>query len=92
MLTRPVGRKTLFATYPGAGRARGLANAACRHAQRTGVASGLEAILQRVELTLIDSNAIGGQLLPLLPLRDLQTTTLPVAAPASVEEAPEGGE
>lgn len=52
----------------------------------------LEAILQRVELTLIDSNAIGGQLLPLLPLRDLQTTNLPASAPVPVDVAPEGGE
>jgi len=52
----------------------------------------LEAILQRVELTLIDSNAIGGQLLPLLPLRDLQTTNLPAPAPVSVDVASEGGE
>jgi membrane protease subunit HflK len=52
----------------------------------------LEAILQRVELTLIDNNAIGGQLLPLLPLRDLQTTNLPASAPAPVDAALEGGE
>lgn len=52
----------------------------------------LEAILQRVELTLIDSNAIGGQLLPLLPLRDLQTTNLPASAPVPIDVASEGEE
>lgn len=49
----------------------------------------LETILQRVQLTLLDSNAIGGPVLPLLPLRDLQTSNLPATAPSTT---PEGGE
>ena len=51
----------------------------------------LEAILPRVQLTLLDSNAIGGQVLPLLPLRDLQTNNLPTAAPV-LDDAPAEGE
>lgn len=54
----------------------------------------LESILQRVELTILDSNALGGQVLPLLPLRDLQTTNVPTPAPALdiVDVALEGSE
>jgi len=52
----------------------------------------LELILQRVELTILDSNALGGQVLPLLPLRDLQTSNAPAPAPVIVDEALEGDE
>lgn len=50
----------------------------------------LESILPRVQLTLLDSDAIGGQVLPLLPLRDLQTSNLPTAAPVLGDPAAEG--
>lgn len=40
----------------------------------------LEAVLQRVQLTLLDNNAVGGPIVPLLPLRDLQATHLAAAA------------
>lgn len=50
----------------------------------------LESILPRVQLTLLDSDAIGGQVVPLLPLRDLQTTDLSIAAPVLGAAAAEG--
>ena len=50
----------------------------------------LESILPRVQLTLLDSDAIGGQVLPLLPLRELPTNNLPAAALELGDAAPEG--
>lgn len=52
----------------------------------------LESILQSVQLTLLDNEAIGQQVLPLLPLRDLNTTSLPAVTPEPVDVASEGGE
>ena len=50
----------------------------------------LESILPRIQLTLLDNNAIGGQVLPLLPLRELPTNNLPAAALELDDAAPEG--
>jgi membrane protease subunit HflK len=46
----------------------------------------LEGILQQVQLTLLDSDALGGQVLPFLPLKGLDGSTLPDAT----NPAPEG--
>ena len=48
----------------------------------------LEDILQEVELTLLDADAIGGQVLPFLPLKDLESPDFPSPSP---DTAPEGG-
>lgn len=50
----------------------------------------LEEILQSVEMILIDTDAVGGQLLPFLPLKELNGTDLPPAGPDSVDTAPKG--
>lgn len=50
----------------------------------------LEEILQSVEMILIDTDAVGGQLLPFLPLKELNGTDLPPTGPDSVDTAPKG--
>lgn len=45
----------------------------------------LEDILQKVELTLLDADAVGGQVLPFLPLKGLDGST-----PAAIDTTPEG--
>ncbi len=48
----------------------------------------LEGVLQQVELTLLDTDAIGGQVLPFLPLKDLNSPDL---TSPSLETAPAEG-
>ena len=43
----------------------------------------LEGLLANVELILLDEDALGGQVLPFLPLTDSATTVVPTPAPAS---------
>lgn len=58
----------------------------------------LESVLSKVQLTLLDKEAVGGQVLPFLPLTDLSTSA-PVGAPVSEPTAaptpaatPQGGD
>ena len=49
----------------------------------------LEDVLQQVQLTLLDADAIGGQVLPFLPLKGLNGSDFP-SSPGATDAAPEG--
>ncbi|MBX3051101.1 MAG: FtsH protease activity modulator HflK [Caldilineaceae bacterium] len=50
----------------------------------------LEDVLQQVQLTLLDADAVGGQVLPFLPLKGLDGSVPPTSAPGTTDTPPQG--